>query len=119
MGNTCSCPHCGTEYQIEASEFGRYVTCQSCKKGFVVGQNSSRGSEEAQASAGPQVVVKKSRACAVFLFLIFIVLCGILLTLMDVSAKMDRFEQQRHNDASQRHNDASQIYRRMGEMKLY
>ena len=31
------CPHCGTEYDIEQHEFGRYVTCQVCGKGFVAG----------------------------------------------------------------------------------
>lgn len=36
------CPHCGTEYDIEHREFGRYVTCQICGKGFVAGARQTR-----------------------------------------------------------------------------
>ena len=31
------CPHCGTEYEIDETEYGRFVKCESCGKGFVVG----------------------------------------------------------------------------------
>lgn len=31
------CPHCGTEYDAEASDYGRFVKCEICGKGFVVG----------------------------------------------------------------------------------
>lgn len=31
------CPHCGTEYEVGQREFGKYVTCQICNKGFVAG----------------------------------------------------------------------------------
>ena len=36
------CPHCGTEYDIEQREFGKYVTCQVCGKGFVAGALQTR-----------------------------------------------------------------------------
>ena len=32
-----NCPHCGTEYEIDKSEYGRYVKCEICGKGFVAG----------------------------------------------------------------------------------
>ena len=31
------CPHCGTEYDAEDDEYGRFVKCTVCGKGFVVG----------------------------------------------------------------------------------
>lgn len=31
------CPHCGTEYEIENEDFGRFVKCEICGKGFVAG----------------------------------------------------------------------------------
>ena len=34
------CPKCGTEYEVDKKDFGRFVTCQSCGKGFVVGARS-------------------------------------------------------------------------------
>ena len=37
-----NCPHCGTEYDIEQREFGKYVTCQVCGKGFVAGARQTR-----------------------------------------------------------------------------
>lgn len=42
------CPHCGTEYDIEQREFGKYVTCQVCGKGFVAGVLSERSGEQIQ-----------------------------------------------------------------------
>lgn len=32
-----NCPHCGTDYEVAQKDFGRFVTCESCGKGFVVG----------------------------------------------------------------------------------
>ena len=37
---TISCPHCRTEYDAEESEYGRFVKCEICGKGFVVGTSS-------------------------------------------------------------------------------
>ena len=34
------CPHCGTEYDITQQEFGKFVTCQVCGRGFVAGAKS-------------------------------------------------------------------------------
>lgn len=34
------CPHCRTEYDAEESEYGRFVKCEICGKGFVVGTSS-------------------------------------------------------------------------------
>ncbi|MBR3222077.1 MAG: hypothetical protein IKF72_07565 [Kiritimatiellae bacterium] len=31
------CPHCGTGYDAEESEYGRFVKCAACGKGFVAG----------------------------------------------------------------------------------
>lgn len=31
------CPHCGTKYEIDTSEYGRFVKCEACGKGFVAG----------------------------------------------------------------------------------
>ena len=43
-----NCPHCGTEYEIEEQEFGKYVTCQICSKGFVAGVLPERSGEQIQ-----------------------------------------------------------------------
>ena len=32
------CPHCGTEYDAEESEYGKFVKCEVCGKGFVAGE---------------------------------------------------------------------------------
>ena len=39
-----SCPHCGTEYEVEQSECGITAICQTCNKEFVVGQSEMRES---------------------------------------------------------------------------
>lgn len=31
------CPHCETEYEVERNDIGRFTTCESCGKGFVIG----------------------------------------------------------------------------------
>jgi len=36
-----TCPHCRTEYDAEESEYGRFVKCEICGRGFVVGQSQS------------------------------------------------------------------------------
>lgn len=36
------CPHCGTEYDAEESEYGRFVKCAVCGKGFVAGTLTTR-----------------------------------------------------------------------------
>ena len=46
------CPQCGTEYEVDKKDFGRFVTCQSCGKGFVVGAKSDakpKGRDDASA----------------------------------------------------------------------
>ncbi|MGN0833946.1 MAG: PrsW family glutamic-type intramembrane protease [Kiritimatiellia bacterium] len=34
------CPRCGTEYEIDKSEYGRFVKCEVCGKGFVAGTSA-------------------------------------------------------------------------------
>lgn len=34
------CPHCGTEYDAEESEYGRFVKCEICSKSFVIRTSS-------------------------------------------------------------------------------
>ena len=35
-----TCPNCGTEYEVGKQDVGRFVTCESCGKGFVAGARS-------------------------------------------------------------------------------
>ena len=37
-----TCPHCGTEYEIDESEYGRFVKCEVCGKGFVAGTSAAK-----------------------------------------------------------------------------
>lgn len=37
---TITCPHCRTEYDAEESEYGRFVKCEICGKGFVIRTSS-------------------------------------------------------------------------------
>lgn len=46
-----TCPHCRTEYDAEESEYGRYVKCQICGSGFVVGQSQSASLKNVQSSS--------------------------------------------------------------------
>jgi len=39
------CPQCGMEYEVDKNDFGRFVTCQSCGKGFVVGAKTDANSK--------------------------------------------------------------------------
>lgn len=36
------CPYCGMEFDVDDSEFGRYVKCVVCGKGFVIWQGHGR-----------------------------------------------------------------------------
>ena len=45
------CPHCGTEYDIDKSEYGRYVKCEICGKGFVAGTSASKKLGKAASAA--------------------------------------------------------------------
>lgn len=40
------CPHCGTEYDAEESEYGRFVKCEVCGKGFVAGTSGAKKHNE-------------------------------------------------------------------------
>ncbi|MBQ6136159.1 MAG: SHOCT domain-containing protein [Kiritimatiellae bacterium] len=48
------CPHCETEYEIAQTEFGRFVNCEICRKGFVAGvsKGKSMPSQIETANAG-------------------------------------------------------------------
>lgn len=46
------CPHCETEYEVEKKDFGKYVTCESCGKGFVVG-TTTRGKSNGYSGSYP------------------------------------------------------------------
>lgn len=54
------CPHCGTEYEAERSDFGRFVACEECGEGFVIGQTGERKDDKPVKEQG-----KKRRAVAV------------------------------------------------------
>ena len=43
---TINCPHCGTEYEADRSDFGRFVACEECGEGFVIGQTGERRDDE-------------------------------------------------------------------------
>ena len=45
-----TCPHCGTEYEVEKQDIGRFVTCESCGKGFVTG---AKPNNESKSGAKP------------------------------------------------------------------
>lgn len=48
-----TCPNCGTEYEVGKQDIGRFVTCESCGKGFVAGARpakSNGGAKPAQPS---------------------------------------------------------------------
>ena len=36
------CPHCGTEYDAEEGEYGRFVKCEICGNGFVAGASIAK-----------------------------------------------------------------------------
>ena len=46
-----NCPHCGTEYDIDKSEYGRFVKCEICGKGFVAGTSAAKKLGEAANAA--------------------------------------------------------------------
>ena len=115
------CPHCGTEYEVEKQDIGRFVTCESCGKGFVAGTSKSSG--EAQSSRCQLSAISALWICVAILVLnltALVVLCGSLATFEKKMGEMKKeiCEELTQMDKS-RHHDASQIYDRMGRMKLY
>ena len=51
------CPHCGTEYEIDKSEHGRFVDCPTCGKGFVVGTSAAKKLGEAAKAVNDAVKI--------------------------------------------------------------
>lgn len=49
---TIKCPHCNSEYDIDNSEFGKFVKCEMCRRSFVVGQVAERKSKENRSKQG-------------------------------------------------------------------
>ena len=58
------CPHCGTEYEVEQSDVGRRVVCESCGNGFVVGGQQSAPKCSASATAVPQDQRTNAQFCS-------------------------------------------------------
>ena len=54
------CPHCGTEYDAEDDEYGRFVKCAICDKGFVVGVVTAQ--PDARKGALTNVAIDESRS---------------------------------------------------------
>ena len=48
---TIICPHCRTEYDAEASEYGRFVKCAICGQGFVAGTSAVKKLGETSSGA--------------------------------------------------------------------
>ena len=46
-----NCPHCGTGYECGESEYGRFVKCATCGKGFVAGTSAAKKIGEAAKAA--------------------------------------------------------------------
>ena len=57
-----NCPHCGTEYDIDKSEYGRFVKCEICGKGFVAGTSAAKKLGEAANAARDAVKVAANTA---------------------------------------------------------
>ena len=67
------CPHCGTEYEVAQKDFGSFVTCESCGKGFVVGVKlGARGG--AASSASQPVGGQTSNSIATWVCVVILVL---------------------------------------------
>ena len=56
------CPHCGTEYEADKSEYGRFVKCEACGKGFVAGTSVSKKLGEAANAAKDAVKIAANTA---------------------------------------------------------
>ena len=140
------CPHCGTEYEIEEKEFGRFVKCESCGKGFVAGAstaqvngeekpvedilgmrtNSEQEKDDTQQGTGQRIALVWGVGIAVFFAvlianIVFAVFTYIVVgnQLGKVINRLDRLESCMEQMDKSRHYDTSQIYDRMGRMKLY
>ena len=53
----CKCPHCGTEYEVEEGDIGKYTNCLSCGKGFVVKRKGSLGRKVVSQYSGKDPVL--------------------------------------------------------------
>ena len=52
----CKCPHCGAEYDVAQTEFGKFVRCQICRNEFVVGQTSTKATNQGPKMAEQKIV---------------------------------------------------------------
>ena len=132
-----NCPHCGTEYEVEGKDFGRFTNCESCGRGFVIGTKSGDNVVTAPADSQKSGDGKSNIVvwvCAVVLVLnlvMLVVMCCIVhsgfkelgVEMTHVRTSVDAMSDNIHGELKQmdksRHNDAEQIYDRMGRMKLY
>lgn len=138
------CPHCGTEYEVAQKDFGRFTTCETCGKGFVIGTKpGDRAGEVGDASqpAGGRSSSMAAWICAAVLVLnlaALVAACCLVhggfdridAEMAELHKSIDAMNEDLGNSAlslkrtieeadKSRHHDASQIYDRMGRMKLY
>ena len=67
------CPNCGMEYEVERKDFGRFVTCESCGKGFVIGTKTDARTGAA-ATAAQQTGSRTTCSSAIWICVAVLVL---------------------------------------------
>ena len=128
------CPNCGMEYEVERKDFGSFVTCESCGKGFVIGAKSTHRagvSDSTTRQAGEGSVSSIAAwICVVVLVLnlaALITLCCLMeggfaktdMEMVKIYKSIDAMNEDLSSSASSLGKKVDEIYDRMGRMKLY
>ena len=90
------CPYCGTAYVVEKKDIGRFVTCESCGKGFVAGvapgtkAGVAPGARPSDGAPVPQTVVRQPQVTvALWICVAALVLNFVALVVLSLRVRSD------------------------------
>ena len=138
------CPQCGTEYEADQKDVGKFFVCETCGKNFAIRHHTAKLDVNMASQSKKAMQMSSSSGFGRQSLPLWICVGALVLNLValiilciymhegfcEISEELEHIEKSRHDDARQSyealihiekswHNDAEQIYDRMGRMKLY